>query len=254
MRISRMTILKTVGLTKVFGQMRAVDEVSLDFAMGQMTAVIGPNGAGKSTLFNLITGKLVPTSGRVYFKGEDITGKPPYTIVKAGIGRAFQITSIFPGLTTAENVRMGILAYRKKSAYLFHSVDRLDGINGDVVEALEAAGLHEERETIAGAMSHGDQKRLDIVLALTHRPQLLLLDEPTAGMNPEERRALIVLIRAIARDQGVTVIFTEHDMDIVFSVAERIVVMQQGRIIADGDINSVKSNNQVREAYLGVDE
>lgn len=249
-----MTILKTVGLTKVFGEMRAVDDVSLEFAKGQMTAVIGPNGAGKSTLFNLITGKLVPSGGRVYFKGEDITGKPPYKIVQAGVGRAFQITSIFPGLTTTENVRMGILAYRQKSTYLFQSVGKLDGINRDVMEALEAAGLHEERDTIAGAMSHGDQKRLDIVLALTNRPQLLLLDEPTAGMNPEERRGLIALIRAIARDQGVTVIFTEHDMDIVFSVAERIVVMQQGRIIADGDINSVKSNKQVREAYLGADE
>jgi branched-chain amino acid transport system ATP-binding protein len=249
-----MDIIKVEGLTKAFGQLKAVNNVSIKFHSGQLTAIIGPNGAGKTTLFNLITGRLKPTLGHIYFKGEEITNLPPYKILKKGIGRSFQIMNIFPGLTTFENIRIGILSYLNKSFNLFSSVDKMSQINEEVIKSLEIVGLEEERDTIAGALSHGDQKRLEIALALTSQPDLLLLDEPTAGMNPEETKMITNLIKDISSLKGITVIFTEHDMDVVFSIAERIIVMHQGGIIADGKEEEIKGNRQVREAYLGVEE
>ena len=249
-----MSILKIEGLTKIFGELRAVDKVSVRFQEGELTSIIGPNGAGKSTFFNLITGRLAPSSGAVYLKEEDITGLPPHKILRRGIGRSFQITNIFPGLSIFENVRIGILAYNGKSSNLFSQVRKMNEINDEVLRNLDDLGLRDEKDTIAGALSHGDQKRLEIALALTSQPDLLLLDEPTAGMNPEETKILTNLIKEISDERGITVIFTEHDMDVVFSISERIIVMQQGRIIADGKGEEIKGNKHVREAYLGVEE
>jgi branched-chain amino acid transport system ATP-binding protein len=249
-----MSILKTEILTKAFGELRAVDEVSVGFQEGEITSIIGPNGAGKTTFFNLITGRLRPSSGAVYLKEENITGLPPHKILRRGIGRSFQITNIFPGLTTFENVRIGILAYNGKGSNLFSQVSKMNEMNEEVLMCLDAVGIRDEKDTIAGALSHGDQKRLEIALALTSQPDLLLLDEPTAGMNPEETKILTDLIKRISDERGVTVIFTEHDMAVVFSISERIIVMQQGCIIADGKGDEIKDNKQVRAAYLGAEE
>jgi len=249
-----MTVLKTSGLTKSFGTLTAVNNMSLDFQEGKITAIIGPNGAGKSTFFNLISGRLKPSSGSVYFKDEDITLLPPYKILHKGIGRSFQITNIFPGLTVFENLRAGILAYTGRSANFFSPVDEMDGITQEALRASETVGLLDEKDTTAGALSHGDQKRLEIGLTLTCQPVLLLLDEPTAGMNPEETKKLTELIKDISDKKAITIIFTEHDMSVVFSISERIIVMQQGQVIADGPGEKVRANPQVREAYLGVEE
>lgn len=249
-----MTVLKTSGLTKSFGTLTAVNNMSLDFQEGKITAIIGPNGAGKSTFFNLISGRLKPSAGSVYFKDEDITLLPPYKILRKGIGRSFQITNIFPGLTVFENLRAGILAYTGRSANFFSPVDEMDGITQEALGALETVGLLEEKDTTGGALSHGDQKRLEIGLTLTCQPVLLLLDEPTAGMNPEETKKLTELIKDISDKKGITIIFTEHDMNVVFSISERIIVMQQGQVIADGPGEKVRANFRVREAYLGVEE
>ncbi len=249
-----MDILRTEGLTKSFGEMRAVNNVDTKFNKGQLCAVIGPNGAGKSTLFNLITGGLQPTSGHVYFKGENITGLAPYKILKKGIGRSFQIMNIFPALTTFENVRIGILSHNKKSWNLFSPVDKMIEINEEVLKCLEIVRLADERDTIAGALSGGKQKRLEIALALTSQPDLLLLDEPTAGLDPKETKRVTNFIKEISDVMGITVIFIEHDMDVVFSISDRIVVMQQGGIIADGKGLEIKNDARVKEAYLGVEE
>jgi branched-chain amino acid transport system ATP-binding protein len=248
-----MSVLRTEAITKAFGMLMAIDDVSVEFEEGELTAIIGPNGAGKSTFFNLITGRLTPSSGAVYFKDEKITGLAPHKILRRGIGRSFQITNIFPGLTTFENVRIGILAHDGRSSDIFSQVNKMNDINETVLKSLGTVGLEEETDTIAGALSHGDQKRLEIALALTSHPELLLLDEPTAGMNPEETKRLTSLIKEISEEAGVTIIFTEHDMDVVFSVSERIIVMQAGRIIADGKGEEIRGNQEVREAYLGAE-
>lgn len=248
-----MNILKTSKLRKSFGELVAVDNISLEFNEGMITAIIGPNGAGKSTFFNLMSGRLKPSSGEVYFKKQNVTGLEPYKILQKGIGRSFQITNIFQGLTVFENVRIGILAYRRKSAVLFSMVDKMNSVTEEVLQTLEAVGLESEKDVIAGALSHGDQKRLEIALTLTCQPVLLLLDEPTAGMNPEETKKLTLLIKEISDKKGITIIFTEHDMNVVFSISDRIVVMQQGRIIADGKGEEIRNNTQVREAYLGIE-
>lgn len=248
-----MKMLETVGLTKSFGELTAVNNVFLKFKEGDLTAIIGPNGAGKSTFFNVISGRLKPSSGEVYFQGENITGLPPYTILRRGIGRSFQITNIFAGLTAFESLRVGILAHTKKSTNFFSQVARMNGISEQALRSLDVVGLAEEKDTVAGALSHGDQRRLEIALALTCQPYLLLLDEPTAGMNPEETKSFIELIKEISDKRGITVIFTEHDMNVVFAISERIVVMHQGSIIADGKPEDIRANRQVREAYLGVE-
>jgi len=249
-----MIILKSVELTKSFGKLLAVNRVSIDFAEGELTAIIGPNGAGKSTYFNLLSGRLKPSSGSIYCKDEDVTGLPPYEMVQRGVGRSFQITNIFPGLTAFENMRIGTLAHRKKGGKLFAQVEKMFEINKETLQGLELVGLAEERDTIAGALSYGDQRRLEIGLTLTCDPELMLLDEPTAGMNPEETKLLTALIRRISEEKGVTVIFTEHDMSVVFGISERIIVLQQGTVIAEGTESDIRSDERVKVAYLGVEE
>jgi branched-chain amino acid transport system ATP-binding protein len=248
-----MTIFKSIELTRSFGSPRAVDCVSIDFAKGELTAIIGPNGAGKSTYFNLMSGRIKPSSGAVFYMEENVTGLPPYEMMRKGVGRSFQITNIFRGLTAFENMRIGTLAYKKRGGNIFSQVEKMKPINEQAMQGLEVVGLEEKKDTIAGALSYGDQRRLEIGLTLTCNPSLMLLDEPTAGMNPEETKMLTKFIRTISEDKGITVIFTEHDMSVVFDISERIIVMQQGHIIADGKESDIRSDENVKVAYLGVE-
>src|SRR5215813_528367 len=214
-----------------------------------MACVIGPNGAGKSTLFNLITGHLRPTVGRVYFEGRDITGRPPHTICQMGIGRSFQRTNIFPRLSVFDNVQVAVLAHRKKTFNFFTPSKRL--MQDETYALLAQVGLAEEALSISGMLSYGFQKQLELGIALASEPELLLLDEPTAGMSPQETANTIALIAKIVRERGLTLLFTEHDMDVVFSIAEKITVLHQGQVLAEGTPTAVRSNPEVQRVYLG---
>lgn len=242
-------MLRVENVSKSFDDFKAVNGANLTVAEGALVAVIGPNGAGKTTLFNLITGQLKPDRGKILVRGEEIGGLPPYEICKRGIGRAFQIANIFPRLTVFENVQVSVLSQQKKSMNLFRPAQNIavDEINS----ILESAGLDSKARHLAGTLSHGDQRALEIAIALGSQPKLLVLDEPTAGMSPEETAATMELVKQLAQARGITILFCEHDMDIVFSVAQSIMVMRQGRTIIQGRPEEVRQNREVQEAYLG---
>lgn len=247
-----MTMLEVTGLHKRFGGLRAVDGVDLRVEPGERRAVIGPNGAGKTTLFNLVTGHHAPDAGTIRFDGVDVTGQPSYRIARAGLGRAFQITSIFGGLTVHENVQMGVLARRRETARF---VGRARGRHADEVHAIvEDLGLSAVEHEVAGTLSHGDQRALEIAISLALEPRLLLLDEPTAGMAPGETRRTMDLIQRIAEQRALTVLFCEHDMDVVFGTATRVLVMHQGRSLVDGTPEEIRSHPDVRRVYLGEED
>jgi branched-chain amino acid transport system ATP-binding protein len=242
-------MLELHGLKKSFGGFTAVDAVSLVVARGQIAAVIGPNGAGKSTLFNLVTGHLKPTAGRVVLEGNDITGAPPHRICRMGMGRSFQRTNIFPKLTVFENVQAAYIAHRGRGRNFWA---RSAGLYREDTEALLASiGLIDKAEEPASALSHGNQKQVELGIALACDPEILLLDEPTAGMSAGETYETIRLLRRIAEARGLTLLFTEHDMEVVFSIAEKIAVLHQGRVIAEGPPASVQRDPEVRRVYLG---
>jgi branched-chain amino acid transport system ATP-binding protein len=242
-------VLEVQGLSKSFAGFRAVADVDLAVAAGQIAAVIGPNGAGKSTLFNLITGHLQPSAGRVLLDGRDITGVAPHRICGMGIGRSFQRTNIFPKLTVFENVQAAFLAHRGHGRNFWA---RSEFLCRDESEALlSSIGLADEALTVAGTLSYGNQKQLELGIALASDPKILLLDEPTAGMSATETHEAIALLGRIARERELTLLFTEHDMAVVFSIAQKIAVMHQGRIIADGEPAAVRADAQVRRVYLG---
>lgn len=242
-------MLELSGLRKSFGGFGAVNGVSLAVERGRIAAVIGPNGAGKSTLFNLITGHLKPTEGRVVLRGEDITGAPPHRICRMGMGRSFQRTNIFPHLTVFENVQAALIAHRGHGRNFWARSARL---YREETEALLASlGLLDKADAKAGALSHGNQKQVELGIALAGEPDILLLDEPTAGMSASETRETIALLKRIAEARGLTLLFTEHDMEVVFSIAERIAVLHQGRIIAEGTPEAVQRDPEVRRVYLG---
>ncbi|MDH5695316.1 MAG: ABC transporter ATP-binding protein [Dehalococcoidia bacterium] len=242
-------MLQVEAVDKEFDGFKAVDEASLTVEEGELVAVIGPNGAGKTTLFNLVTGQLKPDKGRIIFKGEDIAGLPSYQICKKGIGRSFQIVNVFPRLTVFENVQVAILSQQGKSVNLFSPARNL-AVN-ETNNILQGVGLLDKAEAISGSLSHGDQKILEMAMALGSEPELLILDEPTAGMSPEETLATMELIKQLASKQGLTILFCEHDMEVVFSIAQKIMVMHQGRSIIQGEPQVVRSNKQVQDAYLG---
>ncbi|MDA3788521.1 MAG: ABC transporter ATP-binding protein [Desulfobacula sp.] len=246
-----MEILQIKNLTKSFGKLNASSDINFNVKSKELLAIIGPNGAGKTTLFNLITGKFSPTSGKIFFDGEKISGLPKYKIVKKGISRSFQIVNLFPDLTLFNNVRIGVLSHQKKTMNLFKNVDRLDGTTREVERILDLVHLKDKRGLSAYALSHGDQKCLEMAMALTNNPKLLLLDEPTAGMSPEETQYTTQLIKDIWEKTGTTIIFTEHDLDMVFSIATRILVLQMGRVLAEGTPEEIKRDPKVRKAYLG---
>jgi branched-chain amino acid transport system ATP-binding protein len=242
-------MLQGEGLIKSFDDFMAVNGAHLTVDKGQIVAVIGPNGAGKTTLFNLITGVLKRDRGRIVFKGEDISELPPYEICKKGISRAYQIANIFPRLTIFENVQVAVLSHQRRSSNLFRPAQNI--AVEETRSILESVGLSNKEKSIAGSLSHGDQKILEIAIALGNEPELLILDEPTAGMSPEETQATIELVKRLANQRGLTILFCEHDMDIVFSIAQSIMVMRHGQTIIQGNLEEVRSNKEVQEAYLG---
>jgi branched-chain amino acid transport system ATP-binding protein len=242
-------MLQVEAVVKSFDDFLAVNEATLTVQKGEIVAVIGPNGAGKTTLFNLITGQLRRDRGRILFQDEDISELPPYEICRRGIGRSFQIVNIFPRLTVFENVQVSVLSQQRMSYSLLRPAKRLAVT--ETRRILESVGLTEKEGNIVGSLSHGDQKILEIAIALGNEPELLILDEPTAGMSPEETLATIELIKQLARTRGLTILFCEHDMDIVFSISQSIMVMHQGRTLIQGKPEEVRNHPEVQSAYLG---
>jgi branched-chain amino acid transport system ATP-binding protein len=244
-------MLQVEALDKSFEDFMAVSGANLTVGKGEIVAVIGPNGAGKTTLFNLITGALKRDRGKIIFKSEDISELPPYEICKKGISRSYQIVNIFPRLTVFKNVQVAVLSQQRKSRELFQPAKNM--VVSETKDILESVGLLDKADGVAGALSHGDQKILEIAIALGNEPELLILDEPTAGMSPEETSATMELIKRLAQMRGLTILFCEHDMDIVFSIAQSIMVMHQGRTLIQGRPEEVRKNSFVQEAYLGID-
>ena len=242
-------IFSVRGLRKRFGGLAATDDVSFDVARAEFRAVIGPNGAGKSTLFNLITGFLVPDAGAVRFEGREITGTPPYRLFRQGVSRTFQITNIFTNLSVIENVQIALLSHR---GLLYRVLQVAEGqLRAEAEELLAQVGLAGDVSLEASTLSHGDRKKLELAVALANQPRLLFLDEPTAGMAANERIEAIRMVRRIADARELTVVFTEHDMQVVFAVADRISVLHQGRIIAEGPPAEVRQSADVQRVYLG---
>ena len=235
-------------IRKRFGGLVAVDSVSFAVNEGEVTSVIGPNGAGKTTLFNLITGVFAPEEGDIYFRGERITGTPPHKLYHRGLARSFQITNIFQGLTVFENIRLASQG-KNRGLNLFSSVSHLKGCNEEARRILELLGLWAHRDELSGNLSHGDQRYLEIGIALAARPSMLLLDEPTAGMTPLETRSTIDLIKRLRT--SVTILLIEHDIDMILEVSDRIIVMQLGQILAEGSPDEVKADKDVQKAYFG---
>jgi branched-chain amino acid transport system ATP-binding protein len=242
-------MLKVERVYKSFDGFLAVNGAELTVEQGELVAVIGPNGAGKTTLFNLITGMLKPDRGRVVFNGEDISRLPPHDICRRGIARSFQIANIFPRLTVFKNVQVAVLSQQGRSRDLFRPASRIavNETNG----ILESVGLLGKADHLAGSLSHGDHRILEIAIALGNEPQMLILDEPTAGMSPDETSATMGLIKRLADTHGLTVLFCEHDMDVVFNTAQSIMVMHYGKTIIQAKPEEVKNNAEVQEAYLG---
>ena len=247
--VDREVVLETRALKKHFGGIVAVRDVDLAIPRGDLRAIIGPNGAGKTTLFNLITGDIHHDSGVIRFCGEEIGALPPDQVCRRGLGRTFQITSVFRRLTVLENVQTAILVHHRRHYNLFARAGRL--YQDAALALLERVGLAGQAPKPSGVLSHGDQRRLELAIALASEPRLLMLDEPTAGMAPRERHALMALVAAIAADTDLTVLFTEHDMDVVFAVARCITVMHQGAVIAEGAPRDIRLDPEVQRIYLG---
>ncbi len=242
-------MLEVTSLKKSFGGFKAVNDASLSVKEGEVVAVIGPNGAGKTTLFNLITGVLKPDDGKVLFKGEDITGLPSYKVCRRGMSRSFQVVNVFPRLPVFENVQVSVLSQQKRTWNLFAPSAGL--AVGETERILENVGLIDIRDATSAALSHGERKVLEIAIALGGNPQFLILDEPTAGMSPEETTRCIDLIRQLKEKLGITILFCEHDMEIVFSISDRIMVMVRGSTIIEGTCDDVRCCQEVQDAYLG---
>jgi len=245
-------LLRVEAVSKWFGGFIAVRDVSLSVDRGRTACVIGPNGAGKSTLFNLITGHLPPSNGQIFLGDRNITGYPPHTICRMGIGRSFQRTNIFPRLSVFDNVQVAVLSHMKRTLNMMTPARGL--ARDETMGVLESVGLAGEARSTSGTLSYGLQKQLELGIALASDPQVLLLDEPTAGMSPQETADTIALIGRIVRERGLTLLFTEHDMDVVFSIAERITVLHQGAVLAEGTPDEVQNNEAVQRIYLGEAE
>jgi branched-chain amino acid transport system ATP-binding protein len=244
-------LLRAEDVSKRFGQFVAVNRVTLELEAGVLTSIIGPNGAGKTTLINVLTGSLPADGGRIFLDGEDITRLPTDQRVRKGISRSFQITNIFPQMTVAQNVLLPVLARQGRAGQAFVRYDNYADSQREVESLLRRLGLWEMRDSPAGELAHGHQRRLEIGMAIAPNPRLCFLDEPTSGMNPLERTEVLEVIKGLATERDVTFVVVEHDMDMVFSISERIVVMHKGEIIADGTPAEIRDNPEVRDVYLG---
>jgi branched-chain amino acid transport system ATP-binding protein len=248
----RAPVLEAHGLSKRFGGVHAVDDVSLAVHEGEMLALIGPNGAGKSTCFNLLNGQLRPDAGEVRLAGQPLVGLPPRAIWRLGVGRTFQITATFASMTVRENVQMALISHHGRVWRFWRAARHRFVAEADAL--LSQVGMLEQADRPCGVLAYGDLKRVELAMALANDPKLLLMDEPTAGMAPTERVALMELAKSLVRARGLACLFTEHDMDVVFGHADRILVMNRGALIAEGDAAAVRANPAVREVYLGAEE
>jgi branched-chain amino acid transport system ATP-binding protein len=244
-----MTLLSVQNLRKSFGGVAAARDVAFDLERGEMLAIIGPNGAGKSTVFNMVGGQLRPDGGRVLLDGRDITAASPQKRFRRGVGRTFQVAQTFLSMSAAENVQMALISYNRQAGRLWGPARERHRTKA--VELLARVGMADAVDRPCSALAYGDVKRVELAIALAGKPKLLLMDEPTAGMAPRERAALMDLTAEIAASQGIGVLFTEHDMDVVFGHAARVIVLLRGRIIAAGLPDEVRQDEQVRRAYLG---
>ena len=247
-------LLETRGLGRAFGALQAVAGVDLAVQPGELRAIIGPNGAGKTTLFHLISGLLPPTAGRVLFRGDDVTALPAPARCRRGISRTFQITSIFPELSVLENVRIAVQLRTGGNFRFIGGRTLLKASERRAQDSLGALGLLDRAEAPAATLPHGDQRLLEIAMAVAQEPDLLLLDEPTQGLSPEDTVATVAVIRRIARERGLTIILVEHDMDVVFDLADRISVLHFGQLIAEDTPDRIRANADVQTAYLGAGE
>jgi len=244
-----MNVLEVQNLYKGFGGVQAVAGVSFAVAEGELLALIGPNGAGKSTCFNMLNGQLRPDGGSVQLKGQEISGLPPRAVSRLGVGRTFQITATFGSMTVAENVQTALLSHRGGMKGLWRPAATL--YRDEAMALLARVGMTEQADRACGVLAYGDLKRVELAVALANDPGLLLMDEPTAGMAPGERVELMALTAGITRERGIAVLFTEHDMDVVFAHADRIIVLNRGELIAEGPPDAVRADDRVRELYLG---
>jgi branched-chain amino acid transport system ATP-binding protein len=243
-------VLEVHELAKSFGGVQAVKNLSFNLAEGQLLAMIGPNGAGKSTCFNLINGQLRPDGGSVVIMGKKINGYQPRQVWKLGVGRTFQITATFASMTVLENIKMAILSYHRQSRSLISRVRKV--YTDESMELLKLVGIEDQHDRSCGVLAYGDLKRVELAVALANKPQLLLMDEPTAGMGPAERQSLMELTSDIVRTRKIGVLFTEHDMDVVFTHADRIIVLNRGELVAEGTPAEVRADEKVQEIYLGT--
>lgn len=244
-----MAILKTSNLTKRFGGLTAVDGVDLSVPEGEITSLIGPNGAGKTTLFGMLAGGLSPSNGDIHLHGENITDLPPEAIARKGLAKSFQITNVFEGITVLENIRVAVQARHQGGWNFYHHIDDEDAYRDEALDILSLIGLLEEQDQLASALSHGDKRSLEIGLALAIDPDLLLLDEPAAGMSQIEINSMLDLIEELVGEY--TIVLVEHNMDIVMDISDTVVVLHNGAIIASGEPDVIQSDETVQEAYLG---
>jgi branched-chain amino acid transport system ATP-binding protein len=244
-------ILETRALSRSFGALRAVDGVNLAVEPGELRAIIGPNGAGKTSFFHLISGVIRPTSGQVVWKGADISALPAPDRCRRGISRTFQITSIFPEFTVLENVRIAIQLKAGGNFRLLGGRSLLASTESQARASLEFLGLMDRAALLASTLPHGDQRLLELAMALAQKPDLLLVDEPTQGLSPEDTEAAVAVIRQITKERALTILLVEHDMDVVFNLADRISVLHLGQLIAEGSPAEIRTNPEVQKAYLG---
>ena len=242
-------ILEVRNLSKSFGGLHAVDSVNFEVATGELLALIGPNGAGKSTCFNMLMGQLKPTAGEVYFQGENLVGQYTRDIWRKGIGRTFQITGTYSSMTVVENVQMALMSFRRRSFSMLPFAHKV--YKEEAISFLDMVGLAEQAERHCAILAYGDLKRLELAIAMCHQPTLLLMDEPTAGMAPTERETIMRLTSDIVKQRNISVLFTEHDMDVVFGHAHRVLVLNRGELIANGSVDEIRNNPVVQEVYLG---
>ncbi len=244
-------LLRVEGLTRHFGKFAALEDVTLSVEEGKLSALIGPNGAGKTTFYNVVSGRLPPTRGKVHLDGRDVTGLPPHRMVRMGVLRSFQITNLFARLSVIENVLAPLVLHRGSGASWFRRLSARKDLYREAEGILDRVGLLSEAYRQAGTLAYGDKRLVEVAIVLARDPRIILLDEPTAGMNPEETDRMIRLVQELGRTFGTTFFLTEHDMRVVFGAAERIFVLHQGTLLAEGSPGEIRGNRAVREAYLG---